>query len=108
MGRRGEAESARTTSRRSPRLPVTPSPRRLSSFSSDAECVGDAVDVVEPGGYERDLKYGPVVEARGAQPLVVGGRDARGVARQLSDVVEHDAFFVRDGRTRVVLFERPD
>ena len=79
-----------------------------SSFSPDAECVGDAVDVVEPGGDERYLEDGPVVEASGAEALVVGGRDARGVARQLIRVVEHGALRVRDGRARVVLFERPD
>src|ERR1044072_5272583 len=79
----------------------------LTSFSSNAEGVGDAVDVVEPGGDERDLEASASVEAGGAQALVVCGRDARGVARELRDVVEHRALGVCDGRARVVLFERP-
>ncbi len=39
----------------------------------DAEGVGDAVDVVEPRGDERDLQDAAVVEAGPAQTLVVRG-----------------------------------
>jgi hypothetical protein len=79
-----------------------------SVLPSDAQSVGDAVDVVEPGGDEGDLKYGPVVEARFAQARVVCGADARGVARELRDVVEHDAVLLGDGRGGVVRLQRPD
>src|SRR5262249_16888222 len=50
---------------------------------SDAERVGDAVDVVEPGGDERDLEDTAVVESRLPQAGVVRRRDARRVAGQL-------------------------
>ena len=71
-------------------------------FASDAERVSDTVDVVEPGGDQRDLQDAPVVEAGGAQPLVVRRGDARGVAGQLGDEVEHHAVPLVDRRGPVV------
>jgi hypothetical protein len=38
---------------------------------ADTESVGDAIDVVEPGGDERDLQDGAVVESGGAQFIVI-------------------------------------
>ena len=76
--------------------------------SAHAERVRNAVDVVEPRGNECYLKNPFIVEADHAQTLVIFGSDARGVARDLHGVVEHHALFRRDGRFRIVLFERPD
>src|SRR5207245_2704523 len=41
------------------------------SLASDAECIGNAINVVEPGSDERDLQDAFVVEASGAELLVI-------------------------------------
>jgi hypothetical protein len=62
--------------------------RLLSAY---AECIGDAVNVVEPAGDEGNLYDATVVEADGTQALVVGGPDACRVVADLHDIVEHSA-----------------
>jgi hypothetical protein len=49
--------------------------RRL--ISTYAERIGDAIDVIEPAGDERDLQDAAVVEADFAQALVVLRANAR-------------------------------
>jgi hypothetical protein len=66
-------------------------PARLSSNS---QRIRDAVDVVEPGRDQRDLKNAAIVEADGAQPIVIRGLDPRGIARDLLDVLEHHAILL--------------
>ncbi len=41
--------------------------------SSDTQCVGNAIDVVEPRSNERDLQNALIVETSRSQPLVIGG-----------------------------------
>jgi len=65
------------------------------TFPSDAERVGDAVDVVEPGRDQRDLQDAAIVEADGAQSLVERWRNARGILRDLLDILEHDTVLLR-------------
>ena len=40
----------------------------MLAFAADAQGVGDAVDIVEPRGDQRDLEDAPVVEPDGAVP----------------------------------------
>jgi hypothetical protein len=40
-------------------------------IASYTQGVGDAIDVVEPGGDERDLQNGFVIEANGVQVFVI-------------------------------------
>src|SRR5919108_2482991 len=68
--------------------------------------VGHAVDVVEPRRDERDLQDGTVIEADGAETLVVLRRYARRVLRQLHDVIEHHALGLADRRRRVIAAQR--
>src|SRR5215203_4002347 len=75
-----------------------PAPQRGSPVPSDAERVGDAVDVVEPRRDQRDLQDATVVEAGLPQAIVMLGRDPRRVACDLLDVLEHDAVLCRDRR----------
>ena len=49
-----------------------PSGSRSSRIKfADAECIGDAIDVVEPGRDQRDLQDAHVIEADGAEPAKV-------------------------------------
>src|SRR5918912_1090743 len=50
----------------------------------------------------------PLIKADAAQALMVRLRDAGRVLRQLGHVIKHRSILLRDGRKRVVLFERPD
>jgi hypothetical protein len=61
-----------------------PPPR---SVAADAEGIRHAIDVIEPGGDQRDLEDSAVLEADRAQAIVVGAGDLRRVARQLRAVV---------------------
>src|SRR5438477_12283314 len=89
----------------SPRPLVSPSslPLLPSSFSAHAEGVGDAVDVVEPGGVERDLQDGAVVEAHRPKSPVILWRDAGGVARHLRYVLEYSPVLLSNWRATCVL-----
>lgn len=73
---------------------------------ADTQRVGDPIDVVEPRGDQRDLKDSFIVKPGGAQAIVVPRRDARGVARDLHDVIQHYFFLLRDRRRSVVFFQR--
>jgi hypothetical protein len=59
--------------------------------SAYTQGVRNAINVVEPTRYQRDLEDAAIVEPGGAQPLVIRGADARGVAADLDDVIEHGA-----------------
>ncbi|HZN06114.1 MAG TPA: hypothetical protein VFB65_04995 [Pyrinomonadaceae bacterium] len=52
------------------------------------------------------MKYTSIVETKRAQAIVIGGRDARGIAGDLYNVVEHRPILFRDWRGAVVLFQR--
>src|SRR6185503_15947953 len=73
----------------------SPTARRRAdglALAADAERVGDARDVVEEGGDERDLQDAAIVEAGvGAQPLGVVAGHARRRQRQLLRVLEDGA-----------------
>ena len=71
--------------------------------TADAQGVCDAVDVVEPRGDQGDLQDGLVVEAGGAELVVIAGANARGVLGQLNDVIAHDALGGGKGSGLVVL-----
>lgn len=58
-------------------------------ISPDTQCIGDAVDVVEPGGDERDLQDSQILEAHFTQPGVMAWMNPAGVTGQLNDIVEH-------------------
>src|SRR5262249_45685965 len=90
--------------RRVPRAEEIRDPLR----SPDPQRGGDAVDVVEPRGDQGDLEDGAVVEAGGAQPVVVLGRDPGRVPGDLDHVVDHDPLRIGDGSLRVVLAKRLD
>ncbi len=75
--------------------------RRL--VSTYAECIGDAIDIVEPAGDKRDLQDAAIVEADFSQTLVVLRADARRVAGKLHDVVEHNTIAFIDRRVAVVV-----
>jgi len=47
-----------------------------------------------------------IIKTGRAQPLVIGGRDARGIARDLHHVIEHHLLVFRDWRAAVVVFKR--
>ena len=68
-----------------------------------AESIGNAIDVVEPGGDERDLEDAAIVEADFAQVRDVVARTLRGVLCELHNVVEHPAVLLRKRRLRVVV-----
>src|SRR5205085_6510081 len=76
--------------------------------AANTQRVGDAVDVIEPGGYERDLQDSFIIEADRAQAFVIYGRDARGVLCQLHDVIEHHAVLLRERCARVVVLKLTD
>jgi hypothetical protein len=76
--------------------------------STYAECIGDAIDVVEPARDQRDLQDAAIIEAGFAQTLVVLRADACCVTRELHDVVEHNAIAFLDGGFAVVVLQRSD
>ena len=78
------------------------------SFAADAQRIGDAIDVVEPGRDQCDLQDGAIVEADAAQPLVVQGRDLGRVLGELDHVVDHHPFLIRDRRLPVIFSQRLD
>ena len=78
------------------------------SLSADAQCVGDAVDVVVPRGDQGDLKNGAIVESHPSKPFVVERGNTRRVLGQLDDIIKHDSFALRDRRACVILAKRLD
>jgi len=74
--------------------------------ASDAERIGDAIDVVEPRGDQSDLQDALVVETHFPQTRVIGRTDFCGVFGDLHDVFHHDPFLVRECRLGVVGLER--
>ncbi len=78
------------------------------SIPADSQRIGDAVDVVEPGGDQGDLEPGLVVETGGTEPFVIQGRDPGRVPGQLDDVIDHDPLGRGDRGRRVVLAQRLD
>src|SRR5205823_7976875 len=70
--------------------------------ATDAQAVGDAVNVVEPTRDQVNLQDGPVVEAGAAQAVEVLGRHLPGVLRQLGGVVEHGPVGLGQWGLRVV------
>ena len=77
--------------------------------AADAQRVGDAIDVVEPGRDERDLQDAAIVEADGAQALVVARLRLRVASLvSLHDVVEHHAILLGDRRGSVVVLQGLD
>lgn len=77
----------------------------LLALAPHAQRVCHPVDVVEPGGDQRDLQDSLVIEARLPQALVVGAAHLRGILSEPHHIIQHDALLRRDGRARVVLLE---
>src|SRR5919108_5844482 len=86
---------------------ATPRTQRVASerfthppflVAADAQRIGNAIDVVEPGRNQRDLQDAFVVETRGAQLFVIFGTAFRGVLGQLHDVIQHDTILLTDRR----------
>src|SRR5580692_2522289 len=84
------------------------SAKRLFLFSTHAQRVGHAIDVVEPRGDERNLQNSAIVKSRGPQPLDVVFPNLGRVLGQLDHVVKHHALLGRDRRRRVVPGQRLD
>ncbi len=78
------------------------------SIPADAKRIGDAVDVIEPRGDQRDLEYSLVVKSRRTQGFKIYSADAGGVLRQLHHVIQHHSIRRGDGRIGVVLPQRAD
>src|SRR5215469_1769052 len=106
--RDGSESSEARGSRRKPlistRSPVCSSTILLSdrSVAANAQRVSYPVDVVEPGGDQRDLQNALVVEARIAQPVVIFGTDLGCVLGELDHVVEHRPLQAIEGRFFVI------
>ena len=79
----------------------------LLPFPSNAQRVGDAVDVVEPGRNQGDLQDGLILETA-AGNFSWSSSDLGGVLRELHDVIDHDALLRRDGSGGVIAFQRLD
>ena len=80
--------------------------RPLTSIPSDSQCVGDPVDVVEPGGNERDLEDAPIVESHCPQPIVELGRDPGCIPGDLLGELEHHTILFGDWRRPVIALQR--
>jgi len=82
--------------------------RRPPLFPSYSQRIRDAIDVVEPGGDQCDLKNRFVIESSRAELFMVVFPDLGGVFRELDDVVEHDAFLFGDRSRGVIALKRFD
>ena len=80
----------------------------IKSISAHAQSIRDAIDVIEPGGDQCDLQNGAIVKTGRAQLYVIAFGDARGISRQLSDIVKHHALLFGDWRSPIVLLQRFD
>ena len=81
---------------------------REASIPPYSQRIGHAVDVVEPGGDQRDLEDGAIVEAGGSQVVMILRRDLGRVFRQLDDIVDHGALGRGDRRLRIIFPQRLD
>ena len=75
------------------RLSLAPNPQRI----------GDAVDVIEPGGNQRNLQNALIVKADATQAGVVIGTDFGRILRDLDDVIQHHAILLVYGSGFVIL-----
>ena len=55
----------------------------------DSKPICNAIDVVEPAGYQIDLQDTPIIESDGAQPIQVFWRHFPRMMRQFRGVVQH-------------------
>src|SRR5271166_2302326 len=74
--------------------------------STDSECIGDTVDVIEPGSDQRDLQDADVVEAEGAKPGKVPGHDLVGRCGQAHGEIEHSPILLGEVGPGVVPSQR--
>ena len=86
----------------------THSKHQLDVWSAHTQCIGDAIDVVEPRRNQSDLQDAFVVEPNGAQAIVVSWRNSGRILRHLHYVIEHHSILLGDRGSLVVLFQRPD
>ena len=64
----------------------------------DSKPICNAIDVVEPAGYQIDLQDTPIIETDGAQPSQVFRHHSPRMMRQFRGVVEHcPVLFVKIG-----------
>ena len=61
----------------------------MSLFTSNAQPIRDAIDVIEPRRNQVDLQDCAIVETDLAQPVDVLTAHARRLPRQISHVVQH-------------------
>ena len=80
----------------------------MELVAADSECIGNAVDVVEPRSDKRDLKYSLIVKAGRPQVFMIVRPDARGIAGNSHNVIKHHSFCRRNRRSLVVILQRPD
>ena len=76
-----------------------------SLVSANTQSVSHAIDVVEPGCDQCDLKDGLVIKTSRSQALVIFRRDARGVVRELQDVFKHFPVLLRDRRSFIIVLQ---
>jgi hypothetical protein len=74
----------------------------------DAQAVGDAVDVIEPGRDQCNLQDRQVVKTDSPQFVMVLRRQASRVPRQLNHVVQHRAIRLGQRGFRVILAQGGD
>jgi hypothetical protein len=75
---------------------------------ADAQSVGDPIDVIEPGGNQRDLQDPAIVETRFPQTGMVLPAHAGGIEGELCHVVEQDSVGGLEGRGPVIALDRFD
>jgi len=61
----------------------------FSPLPSHSQGIGDAIDVVEPGCDQGDLKDGLIYESFRAEAVVIFAADLRGVFCQLHNIFQH-------------------
>ena len=75
----------------------------LLRISPNAECVCNAVDVIEPRRDQSNLQNRLIVVADRPQFLVMTGMNFHGIFCQLNDVIAHHALGFGDRRVFVIL-----
>ena len=78
------------------------------SITTYSKRIRDPIDVIEPGGDQRDLKNPAIVETNAPQPIMVLRTDARRIPGQLNYIVEHYPVLFADRSGLVVRFESPN
>ena len=66
-------------------------------FTADTERIGDAIDVVEPRGDQRDLQDAAIVEAGVAQPNMIARAALRGILGNFDHVFQHGFILLANG-----------